>query len=161
MNTTIEKIRCFRIFLLGQIEGLTTEQLNQIPAGYNNNIIWNLAHLTAVAQMVCYTRSGIAPAVEDTYITPYLTGTKPEAPLSEPEIAAIKQLLILSAEQLQDDYNRQLFVHYTPSIMIPKVYGFEVTNIDEALNYLLYHEGVHSGYILALRNIVVHREPKE
>ncbi len=39
MNKKIEKIKNFRLFLLKQIGGLTTQQLNDIPAGYNNNYL--------------------------------------------------------------------------------------------------------------------------
>jgi len=42
MDKRIEKIKRFREFLLAQMKGLTTEELNKIPAGYNNNIIWNI-----------------------------------------------------------------------------------------------------------------------
>jgi hypothetical protein len=38
--------------------------------------------------------------------------------------------------------------------MIPKVYGFEVNNIDEAIDYLLYHDGLHTGCIMSLKHLV-------
>jgi hypothetical protein len=48
-----------RQFLLDQIAGLTTEELNQIPRGLNNNIIWNLAHLISGQQGIFYARAGL------------------------------------------------------------------------------------------------------
>jgi hypothetical protein len=48
-----------RQLLLDQIAGLTTEELNQIPRGLNNNIIWNLAHLISGQQGIFYARAGL------------------------------------------------------------------------------------------------------
>jgi hypothetical protein len=61
-NQKIEKIKRFRIYLLEQLDGLTTGQPNAIPTGYANNIVWNLGHLTSVVQTMCYVRAGLPPA---------------------------------------------------------------------------------------------------
>jgi len=50
MKKEIERLKKTRIFLLDLIKDLTTEQLNEIPKGFNNNIIWNLGHLIASQQ---------------------------------------------------------------------------------------------------------------
>ena len=52
MNDQIETIRKTRSFLLDYIKELNIEQLNKIPAGFNNNIAWNLGHLVAAQQGV-------------------------------------------------------------------------------------------------------------
>jgi hypothetical protein len=155
MNTKLDKIKNFRLYLLKQIDNLTTEQLNHIPSGYNNNIIWNLAHLVSAEQTMCYVRSGLPVKVEDKYFTPYISGTKPFEFVNEQDVEAIKAMLIASLDRLQTDLDRSLFVNYTPSVMIPKVYGFEVNNIEEALEYLLYHDGYHAGYIMLLKHRLV------
>ena len=154
MNSNLNKIKNFRLYLLKQISNLTTEQLNYIPSGYNNNIIWNLAHLVSAEQNMCYVRSGLPVTVEDKYFTPYISGTKPVDFVKGEDIEAIKAMLITSVDRLQVDLDNNAFINYTPSIMIPKVYGFEVSNIEEALEYLLYHEGYHSGCILSLKRLV-------
>ncbi len=154
MNSNLNKIKNFRLYLLKQISNLTTEQLNYIPSGYNNNIIWNLAHLVSAEQNMCYVRSGLPVTVKDKYFTPYISGTKPIEFVKEEDVEAIKAMLITSVDRLQTDLDRNVFINYTPSVMIPKVYGFEVNNIEEALEYLLYHEGYHSGCILSLKRLV-------
>ncbi len=65
MNKNIEKIKNLRLFLLKQIDGLTVEQLNQVPIRHNNNIIWNLGNLICAVQNLCYVRSGLPIVVED------------------------------------------------------------------------------------------------
>ncbi|QJD79212.1 DinB family protein [Spirosoma rhododendri] len=47
MNSKIRKIKNLRLFLLEQIAGLSTKQLNAVRVMSNNNIIWNIAHLIA------------------------------------------------------------------------------------------------------------------
>lgn len=154
MNSKLDKIKNFRLYLLSQIENLSADQLNYIPSGYNNNIIWNLAHLVAAQQNLCYVRAGLPVAVEDKYFTPYMPGTKPEEFVNEDDVKSIKELLIKSMDAWQSDLDKNKFVNYSPSVMIPKVYGFEVSNIEDAMEYLLYHDGYHAGYILSLKHLL-------
>ncbi|QEC53070.1 DinB family protein [Anseongella ginsenosidimutans] len=155
MNRKIESIKKFRLFLLKQIEDLTIPQLNEIPAGYNNNIIWNLGHLICAEQTMCYTRAGLAVTVEEKYLSPFMSGTKPERSLSEGEIKFIKEIFIASPDNLQIDFDNNIFQNYSPSAGIKKVYEIEVNNIDEALDYLLYHEGLHTGYVISLKKLLM------
>ena len=140
--------------MLNQIDQLTSEQLNKIPAGYTNNIIWNVDHLIAATQSLCYTRAGLPITVDDRYVSPYMPGTKPERYVDEQEIDTIKSLLITSMDQLNADANNHLFAQYSPSAMIPKQYGVEVNTLDDAIDFLLYHDGFHAGYILSLKHLV-------
>ncbi|WP_205896842.1 DinB family protein, partial [Pseudomonas viridiflava] len=63
-------------FILDLVKDLSIEQLNKIPDGFNNNIIWNIAHLTAAQQNLCYTRSGLLPTVTDKYLFPFFKRNK-------------------------------------------------------------------------------------
>ena len=154
MDKKIEKIKRFRQFLLAQISGLNAEQLNQIPEGYNNNIIWNLAHLICAQQSLCYIRAGQIAIVPEKYVLPYRTNTKPNGFIHEEEIEVIKKLFISSIDELQTDFDRKIFDNYTASENILKVYGVALHNIDDALEFVIYHEGFHSGYIIALIRLV-------
>lgn len=155
MDNRIEKIKKIRLFLIDQIEGLSDKQLNKIPDGFNNNIIWNLTHLICAQQGICYLRSGQTAIAPDKYIAPFFTNTKPERIIEKLEIEEIKSLLIDSIDKLQRDYDKKIFNNYTPSPNIFRVYGIEIKGIDDALEFLLYHEGYHSGYILALKRLLI------
>ncbi len=151
MNPTIENIRKIRVWLLESIANLSPAQLNEIPAGFNNNIIWNLAHLVAAQQGLCYIRAGLKPIVEEKYLSNYKSGTKPEAVVDAAEIEAIKKLLFSTLDQLQADYTNKLFTNYT---VFNTRYGATIAGIDDAIVFLPYHEGLHTGYITALKKIV-------
>jgi len=151
MHQQIEKIKSTRTFLLTLIEGLTTEQLNQIPQGFNNNIIWNLAHLVSAQQSICYKRSGLQPIVQDKYFTSYLSGTKPDGFIDSNEVETIKALLLSTLNEFESDYKKGFFTTYTPVVTR---YGVALDNIDDAVNFLPFHEGLHVGYVMALKRMV-------
>ena len=156
MFTKPQKLQALRRFLLAQIEGLTTAQLNEIPAGYANNIIWNVAHLGAAVQSLCYVRAGLPLTVADEFFTPYLPGTRPTGLVDEAAIEAIKNTSLAALDQLALDLAAHKFGGYTYSERIQERYGVEVRTIDDALDFLLFHEGFHTGYVLALKHLVAH-----
>ena len=151
MTKQIEIIRKTRSFVLENLKELSTEQFNKIPEGYNNNIIWNLAHMISAQQGVCYVRAGLPTVVSEEFWNKFKTGTKPELPFSPIEIESIKNLLVTTIDQLETDYSNQIFGGYVA--WVPR-YGFELTSIDDALNFLPFHEGLHAGYITALKRLV-------
>src|ERR1700712_2860570 len=100
MTKQIEIIRKTRSFLLENLKDLTTEQFNKIPEGFNNNIIWNLGHMIAAQQGVCYIRAGIAPVIGQDFIDTYKSGSKPGEPVDATAIEDIKNLLFSTIGQL-------------------------------------------------------------
>lgn len=151
MNAQIERIKKIRAFLIDSISDLSADQLNEIPAGFNNNIVWNLGHLVAVQQGVCYVRAGVKPMVDEKYVNLYTRGTKPEQPVTGGEAEIIKKLLISSLDLFDADYQNNMFANYP---LWTTRYGVELSNIDDALQFLLFHEGLHSGFVTALKNLV-------
>jgi len=151
MTKQIEIIQKPRFFLLDVIHDLSTEQLNRIPEGFNNNIIWNLAHLIAAQQGVCYMRAGLPKVVGEEFWQTYTSGTKPTGIVDSAEVEDIKKLFISTMDQLEIDYNNQIFGNYAPWTTR---YGVELRNIDEALSFIPMHEGLHLGYIMALKRVV-------
>jgi hypothetical protein len=151
ITKTLNTIRVTRKHLLHLIEGLTTEQLNQIPAGFNNNIIWNVVHLISAQQGVCYTRAGAPITVDDKYYSPYRPDTKPNGFIDSGEIEVIKELLITSIDQLETDYQNNVFKNYPEWATR---YGIQITSIEDGINFLPFHDGMHIGYVIALKRLV-------
>ena len=151
MQQQIDSLKKTRQFFLNMIEGLSAEQLNKIPAGYNNNIIWHAAHVTAALQGVCYRRSGVALRTSEDFFEAYKPGSKPEHVVSAEEIAQIKELLLSAIDMLEEDYNNGLFREYTT---FQTRYGVDIANINEAIGFIAYHEGMHAGYVMAMKHLV-------
>ncbi len=152
MKTQLEIIRKARQSLIGIISDLTDEQLNKIPEGYNNNIIWNLGHLIASQQGLCYVRSGKPIVVDDGYLKLFKPETKPDGIISSGAIETIKQLLLPTIDRMESDYQQGHFSDFKPFI---NRYGVELRSIDDCISFLVFHEGLHYGYILALKRAVL------
>ncbi|MDB5136354.1 MAG: hypothetical protein JWP37_2957 [Mucilaginibacter sp.] len=155
MQKGIERIRNSRIYLLDLIEDLTTEQLNEIPEGYNNNIIWNMGHLIASQQSICYLRSGVKIFVDEEYLASYKAGTAPNKFVERVEADQMKKLFITAIDQFDIDYEKCLFSnhpHWKTN------YGIEVANMEDAISFVLFHEGLHVGYIMALRRFLISKK---
>jgi hypothetical protein len=58
------------------IQGYTLEQLNKVHEGFNNNIIWNIAHVIVTQQILVYKLSGLPMIVTDEMVEKYRKGTK-------------------------------------------------------------------------------------
>lgn len=153
MNKGIDGIRRTRTYLLDFIKDLSVEQLNEMPGRLNNNIIWNLGHTLVTQQRLCYIRSGQKMFIDDTYASLYNPGTKPQKTVEEMEIGKVKQLFLSSIDQFEKDYINNLFSNYES--WTTQRYGeIKISNIDDAISFVLYHEGLHAGYIMTLKNLV-------
>ena len=151
MNKQIEIIKKTRIYLLEQIKDLSTEQLNKIPEGFNNNIIWNLGHMVATQQGICYRRAGLPIYIEENIWESYHSGTSPGAFVDAAAIDNIKYLMATTIDQLEIDLDKGIS-NYTPWTTR---YDVELKSLEDAVNFLPYHEGLHCGCIMALKRLVI------
>lgn len=151
MNEEIENLKRTRRYILDFIKELSVEQLNEIPAGFNNNIIWNLGHLMVAQQGLCYVRAGIPAIIDSKYLAMFKPETKPDVSVSAEDIDQIKILYISSLEAFPSDYDRKIFTNYTA---FTTSFGIEMKNIDNVISFLPFHEGVHLGYIMAMKRLL-------
>lgn len=150
-NKLIDDSKKVRISILNTISNLSAAQLNEVPAGFNNNIIWNIAHIVASQQGLTYFRSGLEMPVGDDYFKTYKSETKPEGPLSDHEIEKIKGLILTTIDQFQEDYNRRLFSNFQS---FTSRYGIEFNSIEEVIPFVTFHDGIHFGYVMALKRVI-------
>jgi hypothetical protein len=77
-------------FIAEYLENYTLEQLNKVPEGFNNNLIWNIAHIIVVVQqMLVYNLSGLPMMASPEMVEKYKRGTKPEADVTQEEVDKI------------------------------------------------------------------------
>mgnify|MGYP001062159520 CR=1 FL=1 len=151
MNLHIDKLKKSRILTLKLIEGLTIEQLNKIPTGFSNNIIWNIAHLVVTQQLLCYKLSGIECKVSKEMITEFQKGAAPSYNISEEEIQTIKKHFIELPTIFEEDLEKGIFTNYHEYKTSVDV---TLKNIEDAVIFNLFHEGIHLGIILQLKKLV-------
>ncbi len=143
--------KAVRNLVLKSIENLDTEALNKIPEGFNNNIVWNFAHILVTQQLLVYKLSGLNPDIPKEWISKFRIGTKPEGLVSSQEITQIKDLFISIIEKTEQDYNQGIFKEFTP---YTTSYNIALEKVEDSINFNNVHEGVHLGYILAQCRLV-------
>ncbi|NGM64442.1 DinB family protein [Sphingobacterium sp. SGR-19] len=135
------------------LDELTLDELNQIPAGFNNNIIWNFGHIVVSTQTLCYVRTGITSDTSFVkYIEAYKKGSKPEYFVSAEEVAELKQLAISTIQKIQEDYQKGIFEKIVP--FDTSTFGELINSIEELLVTTVGHDNTHFGYAMAQRRAI-------
>lgn len=139
-----EILRASRIRLLQLMETSNYEILFKIPAGFNNNIIWQIGHCITSQQRHMYMRSGLPMYISNEFMESFKIGSSPASWKFTPDVNELKHLLIDTVNRLELDLEAGLFVNYTPFELS---IGFQVRNHVQALQAANYHEAEHSGRI--------------
>ncbi len=143
--------RTTRLNILKLINGLTTEQLNTVPDGFNNNIIWHVGHLLATQQLLTYGLSDNEVILSDNIIEEFRKGTKPENDYSEDDIEELKTVFIDVINETEADFKDGLFTAFKS---YPTSFGITLESIEDALTFNNVHEGLHMGLIMGMRKLV-------
>lgn len=135
------------------IDELTLDQLNEIPEGFNNNIIWNFGHIVVSTQTLSYTRTGIREGVNWVkYVDAYAKGTKPTYYVSQEEVDDLKEIALRSIAAIEADYNAGVFKHVTA--YETATYGASLNSIEDVLITSVGHDNLHYGYATAQKRII-------
>jgi hypothetical protein len=151
MNQTFDITRTSRKILSQMLQNYTLEQLNKIPEGYNNNLIWNIAHIVVVQQMLTYKLSGLPMMISDEMVEKYKKGTKPEHIATQAEVDEILSLLSQTIDQTEADFSSENFKNYSE---YPTSTGFVLKSATDAMAFNYFHEGLHIGIIMSLRKFI-------
>ena len=146
-NITLQNRKVLEDYL----QNYSLEQLNKVPQGFNNNLIWNIGHIIVVQQLLVYKLSGLPTMISDEMISKYQKGTRPEADVTQEEVDEIKQLLYVTVEQTQADFHNQIFKTYHE---FTNNLGFTIRSAEGAVAYNYYHEAMHLGMMMSIRKFV-------
>jgi len=133
------------------IQGFTLEQLNKVPAGFNNNLIWNVAHIVVTQQLLVYKLAGLPVMVSEEMIEKYKKGTKTDHVATQEEVDEILSLLHKTVAQTEIDIENNLFQNFNE---YPTSTGFVLKTNQDSMEFNNFHEGLHIGVIMALRKLV-------
>ncbi|MFK7978627.1 MAG: DinB family protein [Saprospiraceae bacterium] len=148
MQQQLDILKATRANILKQMEGVSLAQLNEIPDGFNNNLIWNAGHVAVTQQLLCYAMSGLEVKLPKEVIAVYRKGAKPESAITQAEVDQIKVWLTTSIDWLATDLKAGIFETYKE---YATSYGFTLTSIADAVSFNNVHEGMHLGYMIALK----------
>ncbi len=151
MKKSIEILKQIRQLVFKSLNSFTEEQLLNIPEGRNNNILWNVGHVIAVQQALQYKLSGLEMYITEDFYIDFQKGSSPDDWEGTPDITEIKSLLLELPEKLDQDYHAkkfQDFNEYTTSA------GIVLSDIEDAILFNNFHEGMHLGIIMSIRKYV-------
>lgn len=149
MNMTHNLTLKNRVLLSKLLEKFSLDQLNTVPKGYRNSIFWNVAHTIVTQQLLVYGLSKVPMLVDPDLVKTYRKDTKTVREATPDELTLVKSLLFSTIEQTQTDYENGVFKNYTP---YTTSINETLNTIDEAISFNAFHEGIHLGYILAMKN---------
>jgi hypothetical protein len=118
-----------------------------VPEGFNNNIIWNVAHIVVTQQLLVYKLSGLPMLLTDEMVEKYRKVVKPAFCQSRKvnKMSLLTETIDLTEKDIKRRCSQTL-----PSIHLT---GYVLTSAqDMAFNN--FHEGIHLGVILGHRKLV-------
>lgn len=129
----------------------TLNQLNKIPKGYSNNIFWNIKHIVITQQLLIYGLSQLPLNISEVEVNSYKRGTRPNRDINDKDLVLLKKQLFSTLKQTKEDFKKHLFKDYTEYTVTTKT---TLTNVEDAIEFNNFHEGIHLGYVLALKRLI-------
>jgi hypothetical protein len=151
MQTEFKITRRSHELFSNYFDNYTLDQVNKIPTGHNNNLIWNIGHILVSQQTLVYKGANQQPLVAEDLIARYMRGTKPERDVTQAEADEIRDLLLTLIIKTEEDYNAGLFTEYNAR---KSEMGFDLSSVEDAIAFNNHHEGIHLGIMMQLRKLV-------
>lgn len=151
MEYHFEILRATRKNILGILNSSTLEELNRIPKGFSNNLIWNATHIVVTQQLLVYGLAGLQLSISPDMVTGFRKGTKPAGDVDQDHVDLIKGLLESIPDKTQSDLKNGVF---TKSKEYMTSYGIGVSRVEEAIPFNNSHEALHLGYMMAIRKAI-------
>lgn len=132
------------------VSAVSETQADQIPAGFPNNIRWNLGHILVIQEFLLFRLCQDALTLSDDYFRMFGRGTSPTDWQQErPSIAELCSLLEDQSARVSATFSGRLAEQARRPFVLRE--GVELKTIGEILSFSLIHEGMHQGYISALK----------
>ncbi len=148
LKIALEITKVNRKALCKILDHYSLEDLNKIPEGFKNNLFWNIAHVVVTQQLLVYGLSGLEKNIPEAWIELYQKGTSTTKNATNEELTLLKDFLFSTIEQTEKDLKMGVFKNYSPYMTST---SFELKSIHDSFHFNNFHEGIHLGYILALK----------
>nr|WP_322623391.1 DinB family protein [uncultured Flavobacterium sp.] len=151
METEFKITRRTHELLDGYFENFSIEDLNKIPDGFRNNLIWNIGHIIVSQQSLIYKGSGLPMLVSDELVSLYARGTAPHRDISPSEAVELRNLLDSLVRKTEDDYNDGVFTEYHSR---KSEMGYDLSTVEDAIAFNNHHESLHLGIMMQLKKFI-------
>lgn len=140
--------RITRYHMMREIDGLSDEQFLHIPEGRDDNIIWNVGHLLCSISRLAYVFSGHPLPIPEDYLPRFGKDTCATDWTSNPDVRDVLQRFTDFPAQLETDYLAGKFTEYKALQIVP---DDNIASIEEAVAFHCFHEGLHIGKVLTIK----------
>ena len=151
MPAAIEMLKQTRRLIYYVTRNLTPAQAVYIPPGFDNNIVWNVGHIIVIQQLYCYLLTDNERLVSDAFCALYDANTSPADWQTEPDLQTLLPLLRDHGQQLEADVASGKVARFEP---FASSSGVKINTLEEALIFNSFHEGLHLGTIMAIKNLL-------
>lgn len=132
-------------------EQYNLSQLNHIPEGFSNNLIWNIGHVIVAQQSLVYKGSNLEGHIPGRLYDLYNPGTRPTGNTTQSEADELKELLTSMIELTIADFDNGIFQEFNERTTGT---GFHLASVTDAFHFNNYHEGLHLGYMMSIRKFL-------
>jgi hypothetical protein len=146
MTNFLELLEERRTVLLKRTEHLTTNQYNLVPPGFNNNIIWNMAHALIVSESQLYSNAPFEIPIHEFDIQGFQRGTKPELAIDDYSIGQIRQ----SMAETVSVFRKRLNDTTATSSQMSQSVALHTLVDERTLRFILFHEDLHAATVQRL-----------
>ena len=94
------------------LDSYSLEQLNTIPQGMSNNLIWNIGHVIVSQQKLVYALSGLPMNISDSLFEKYQNGSRPDGKTPQTEVDEIKNLIAKNPENFTLGFREAIRFYY-------------------------------------------------
>lgn len=151
MESTFNVLKTSRLLINRLLDRFSPEQLNKIPAGFNNNLVWHLGHIVVTHQSIIYKSANLPMHISEELFEKYKPGTKPTDTVTLEEIEMLRNLLTDLVDKSEQDWNNQRFETFNQRTTGT---GFYLGNQTDAFAFANYHEGLHLGYMMSMARLI-------
>ncbi len=143
--------RITRDHMLRELEGLGHEDMLIIPEGRDDNVLWNVGHLLCSLSRLTYVFSGQPLPIPESYLELFGKGTSARNWTGDPDPAEVLERFKALPAQIEADYVAGSFKDYKTLQITPRD---TIDSVEEAVAFHCFHEGLHIGMIITLKELL-------
>jgi len=131
---------------------LSDEQLTTVPEGAHNNIMWNVGHILMSNYGMLHGASSVDVPAPAEWGPLFKGGSSPSDWGDDaPSASEIMDAFNAQSDVIIADLKADKFGDFKPMDLGG---GLQLNSVDEALGFVVIHEGVHHGNVISLRNLL-------
>jgi uncharacterized damage-inducible protein DinB len=143
-----------RTTLMKSIESISEADADLMPNEFNNTIRWNIGHILTVTDRTFIIAKSITQ-LPPSFKGLFAPGTSPKGWSNDiPSLEELFSHLEQQKIEIQEIFSHSIDEKLETPFTLKLYGGYELNSVGELLNYFVFHEAMHIGYINALKRVL-------